>query len=749
MNYHLKRKFSVGGQLATQGGAAIGASAVTAIPGVGPMLSPLGAAAGGYVGKEIAKQFGAFKTIKPPVQTMAGSNFAKGGKIHMAPGAGKYVGPKHSGGGIPVDENGNPTKRTNAVAEVEGGETVQNGYVFSDRLIVPGTEMTFAQVHEQLLAKNDTQAIEQLAQMQEQMNGGSDMNSEPVLDDGGRISRGNRRAGSTNYVQTRQQVGVSAAEVRGRSPRRAVNTRTTTRNANPLSRSINPPKVVDPLVDRLSVSNANKASSGLQEAANYKPSDFVRSTRNSVSDDVANALKRTSEINPGARAGTKVGSGVLRSAGNSVGRTVGRLTSWPVTIGSMAGLAIGEGITDDSLIGSFNRARTNYKNAEIAERNRIAATYQRDADRYRAGWDRGFPFNPVGESQLFVNNDQQFMTQAEIADIVRNNVVQNTPITSNGNESVTTTDQTPAISEAVSNFQPRTNILFSGRPEGMRLPRYVRNQFNTRQTNFMGYDDYGNIVPMTGEMPSNINESVRIEGSADTNQSITSTLGLNGTLPATNREIGTLTLPENQVSPQAKSMVEREKAKFFDTLGSVIPSALRIGAAIAVPRPQISGRMAARNLPTTSPVFQQLRRDAQAGFAASPDQGSYARYLDATSQAAAGEAEFRASREAANEQNRMQVEQTNLQLRARDQERKEQDTAARLNLVAEGIEIPIRNRMMDKAMRKKTIASIGAAAAGMPEATQAKFIERMTRLLDLEKGGRIPSTQKSARKWQY
>lgn len=44
----------------------------------------------------------------------------------------EYVGPSHAGGGIPVDQNGNPNPNGNI--EVEGGETKSGNTVFTDRL---------------------------------------------------------------------------------------------------------------------------------------------------------------------------------------------------------------------------------------------------------------------------------------------------------------------------------------------------------------------------------------------------------------------------------------------------------------------------------------------------------------------------------------------------------------------------------------------------------------------------------------
>lgn len=58
----------------------------------------------------------------------------------------KYKGNSHEEGGIVVDELGNPTKGfgTEGVAEVEGNETAHAGYVFSEKLKLPGSKKSFA-----------------------------------------------------------------------------------------------------------------------------------------------------------------------------------------------------------------------------------------------------------------------------------------------------------------------------------------------------------------------------------------------------------------------------------------------------------------------------------------------------------------------------------------------------------------------------------------------------------------------------
>lgn len=74
--------------------------------------------------------------------------FKYGGKMQYRNGGGilkQYVGPKHEQGGMPVDAMGNPTSNQgNQIAEVEGGETSKDNYVFSDSLHNPNTGNTFA-----------------------------------------------------------------------------------------------------------------------------------------------------------------------------------------------------------------------------------------------------------------------------------------------------------------------------------------------------------------------------------------------------------------------------------------------------------------------------------------------------------------------------------------------------------------------------------------------------------------------------
>ena len=97
--------------------------------------------------------------------------YRQGGLMPMSndrPQAKQVQGPRHEQGGVPLDNN----------TEVEGGETMDNvrtsqgdgEFVFSDRIQVPETDMTFAQLHKVMVEKGATEdEIAQLAELQEQV----------------------------------------------------------------------------------------------------------------------------------------------------------------------------------------------------------------------------------------------------------------------------------------------------------------------------------------------------------------------------------------------------------------------------------------------------------------------------------------------------------------------------------------------------------------------------------------------------
>ena len=185
----------------------LGGSIGTVIGGVGGALigqPALGATVGGALGS------GAEKLLTPEEEEIEritrsagylgykyGGKYTSpskqryGGVTPMGRDAVKYNGPKHEQGGIPIDGRGNPTNTNRASAEVEGGETRDGDYIFSDTLTVPGTEMTFAQAHEQLI-QNDApeKQINRLKQLQERaqeeagVQGGDEQGTKPMPENG-------------------------------------------------------------------------------------------------------------------------------------------------------------------------------------------------------------------------------------------------------------------------------------------------------------------------------------------------------------------------------------------------------------------------------------------------------------------------------------------------------------------------------------------------------------------------------------
>ena len=203
-----KKKYNTGGQVA--GGLA--ATATSFIPGVGPALAPV---AGSLVSQAFQKE------QRKPVNTSMGY-MKYGGKLKYPMGgqlpsastpigadAHRYEGPSHEQGGIPIDDQGTPTDPALATGEVEGGETIQGDFIFSDELMVPGEDISFAEMHELLLQQGaPEEQIEQLAQMQEQVKQEQGIESpegEQFMKKGGKLPK--YRYGSDQYNIRSQRKG--------------------------------------------------------------------------------------------------------------------------------------------------------------------------------------------------------------------------------------------------------------------------------------------------------------------------------------------------------------------------------------------------------------------------------------------------------------------------------------------------------------------------------------------------------------
>ena len=106
-----------------------------------------------------------------------GKILRKGGMVPI-PGATsggprRVEGPTHKAGGVKVQ---------GANAEVEGGETMdsikEGEYVFSNELKIPGSDMTFAEMHERIIKQGkDKEKVEKLARLQERVRKNDDNSS--------------------------------------------------------------------------------------------------------------------------------------------------------------------------------------------------------------------------------------------------------------------------------------------------------------------------------------------------------------------------------------------------------------------------------------------------------------------------------------------------------------------------------------------------------------------------------------------
>ena len=154
----------IGSGLGAVGGAFLG----------DPMM---GAKVGGMLGAQFDEN-GNPVDVKEPRTTGSGTlgsyknggsykPYATGGYASRMDGGGhKLTGRKHATGGIKMSPE----------IEAEGGETMTklngSGYVFSDRLKVPGTGSTFAKRHEKLMSMNaGKEAVDDLAKTQERVSG--------------------------------------------------------------------------------------------------------------------------------------------------------------------------------------------------------------------------------------------------------------------------------------------------------------------------------------------------------------------------------------------------------------------------------------------------------------------------------------------------------------------------------------------------------------------------------------------------
>jgi hypothetical protein len=111
-----------------------------------------------------------------PTGTLGLPNYGSGGQVpktkmqRFLRGGGElreFVGPSHENGGIPVNSNGSVS--SNPVAEVEGGETMRDGYVFSDQLIDPKTGKTYAEASKKIEKRYKNSSVDPLEEKAENL----------------------------------------------------------------------------------------------------------------------------------------------------------------------------------------------------------------------------------------------------------------------------------------------------------------------------------------------------------------------------------------------------------------------------------------------------------------------------------------------------------------------------------------------------------------------------------------------------
>lgn len=561
MKYVKRPKYNTGGQI----GSALGSTATSFIPGVGPLLAPIGGMVGGAIGSMFNK--------KPEVTyKTVGSSMKNGGKIkNIGKGAKKYVGPKHEQGGIPVTQAGTPTSRNNAVAEVEGGETVQDSYVFSDTLKVPNTNLTFAQAHEMLIKEGASeQEVQELAMVQEQMNGGQST----VMVNGGDIPV----AGKFPFVKPAMQR--------------------------------------PPLYQKTLPTTSFKG-----QASPYRVPKVPQSPA---------PVPKFNSLGPSATSVATKGVGAVTKGA-----------------GALAGILL-----DPVRVG----------NSEI--------------------------YNTPEEAQKIFG----FKSPSE--------------------------------------FEPPMLLRKNGEPNvGEQLWRNAMNR-------------YSQPSESQTTVPSTVPPLRSTQNNPPTGQMTGSTTGSSATSsekPIVNDWL-TRGKPDSKYNldtkpmrmkslPFATTVSEQPEKKPTDWAGVAtgIQAGTRIGAALFAPKPKASPRASYVPLSTTSPAFNNARRQAGAGFVgaskANPNM-AYAQYLDATSNIATSEADFKSQREATNEQMRQNIERTNMEQTMRDNVAKDQDLASRIGLVAQGIDIPVTKMATDKAMKDANITAIYRAAALLPEVERQRYIDQ-------------------------
>lgn len=664
MRYVKKPKYNTGGQI----GSALGSTATSFIPGVGPLLAPIGGMIGGMIGKSLYKEK---QPEMPKNIAYANMGYKYGGKVQpMGNGAKKYLGPKHENGGILIDEEGNPTNTNEAIAEVEGGETEQGGYIFSDTLKVPDTDMTFAEAHEMLIAEGAPQEeIEQLAMMQEQMNGGSTEQPMDMMKDGGIYIKPEKR-GTFKAQATRMGMGVQEAADKILSAPEGKYSPAMRKKAN-FARNFAKeyggilPKYQNggnPLYRTLeSIENPNSRFEAGKRFAESRQTKLPSSNR-------------TFYVNPSGKATTRPASIIIDNMLSKIGRFAA-----PVAKAASKGLGALSLLIPESDL----NAKPLYNTPEEAQKL------------------FGFKSPSDFEPPMLLRRDGQ----PNVGEQLWRNAVNRDSSSSN----VTT------------NYQPTTVVQES----------VTQQKRNVAPKPIFKYS--GNDMDLTDSQKASINalKNIRLKKGGMLPKYVT---GGQSMLERNSNLLQKVEVPTGNIQNGFGANIEPN----WRNIGTGMQAATRLGAALFTPRPKALPMTSYNALSTTSPVFEGARRSAGSGFRTAMGtnpQAAYAQYLDATSQIAGQEADYRSQREAINEQMRQATQQKNIELMARNQEARDADTAARMGLVAQAIDIPVSTMARDEAMEKQLMADLLISADRITDPVERqKLLEQRYKMFGLKYG---------------
>jgi hypothetical protein len=705
MKYKVRKKYATGGEI----GSAIG-STVGLIPGIGPAVGPLASLAGGLIGGMFNKK------PKTPINTVAGSNqgYRYGGKVKpLGGGAKKFVGPKHEQGGILIDEQGNPANQQEAIAEVEGGETMQNDYIFSDELMVPETDMTFADAHEMLIAEGASpEEIDELAQMQEQVK-----QSEGVADPS---------MGEQPMEQAMMEEGVMAKG--GKLPKYQVGGNTGLLYTTPDS-----------------YTNPNSRFTAGSNYANTRPTELPSSNR-------------TFSVGPSGQTKVISNSRLARTA-RAVGRGVGRLGA----VGSAGTAAYGVGMLVGNSIDNYVNRNTNTRerrNQGFLDNLRSSASEMRTSESSTAqtgslaqstkeplvggtGPVKDIPTQPTQQPTR-----QQRGTANPNVSVVdylnsigkdgsrtnRNKIAKRLGIDNYTGTAAQNTRMLRELRQENSQQQDDAAVVPAQPTQTVRQP--------AQSTTPGGYADFfrgysnarvvpSNTPPVTRSASTTPSVDEIIDDRSDPERNSYSRRN-GGKLPKYNNGGGfnfwtntadSPTPPIGNTSATAKKNILNPS-----NIGLATQVGSRLGAAMFAPRPKATPRASFVPQSTTSPVFADARGRNAAGFTTAMrggnSQAAYAQYLQGMSGIASQEAEFSRQSNLANEQMRMQTEEQNTNRLVADRERGYQDWAGRAGLAIQATDIPVTQKRQDSFMKSQTINSLMMSVDGLEEPDRSRVLRQ-------------------------